>query len=211
VQAACIDGTDIPAWSRRDHHNTRIGLGDPEARVGRGKKGFLLGYQSLCLVDIEGIGLGHVEAPLNLNEKQLVADLLEKVLGEDIELELVAGDSQFDSGEIFRLLESHRVEHVIPWRRLRGREAPFGVLSLKSKIDVEGPEHLRCIYHRLRAPAEGLFGRAKTRLGFSGLTWQGLDNVCIHVSLVFCVFYAICIVAYRIGRPELRQSVAYFA
>jgi hypothetical protein len=38
VQAACVDGTDIPAWSSRDLHDTARGLGDPDARVGRGKK-----------------------------------------------------------------------------------------------------------------------------------------------------------------------------
>ena len=42
---------------------------------GRGKKGFLLGYLSLFLVDIDGFSLGHVEAPLNLKEKQLVEKL----------------------------------------------------------------------------------------------------------------------------------------
>ena len=68
VQAACIDGTDLPAWSSRDPHDTRRGLGDPDARVGRGKKGFSLGYQSLFLVDIEGFPLGHVEASLNVNQ-----------------------------------------------------------------------------------------------------------------------------------------------
>jgi hypothetical protein len=55
-------------------------------RVGRGKKGFLLSYQSLFLVDIEGFPLGHVEAPLNVNEKQLVEPLLDRVLGDSIEL-----------------------------------------------------------------------------------------------------------------------------
>jgi len=54
VQAACVDGTDLPAWSSRS-------LDD--SKRGRGKKGFLLGYQSLFLVDIEGFPLGHVEAP----------------------------------------------------------------------------------------------------------------------------------------------------
>jgi len=63
-----VDGTDLPAWSSRDPHDTRRGLGDPDARVGRGKKGFLLGYQSLFLVDIEGFPLGHVEASLNVNQ-----------------------------------------------------------------------------------------------------------------------------------------------
>ena len=47
VQAACLDGTDLPAWSSRDPHDTDRGLGDPDARVGRGKKGFSLGYLSL--------------------------------------------------------------------------------------------------------------------------------------------------------------------
>jgi len=67
VQAAGIDGTDLLAWSRRAPHDTSRGLGDPEARVGQGKKGFYLGYLSLFLTDIEGFPLGHVEAPMNVN------------------------------------------------------------------------------------------------------------------------------------------------
>ena len=54
-------------------------------------------------------------------------------------------------------------------------------------------------------------GRAKCRLGFQRLTWQGLDNVGIHVGLVLMVAYAVCIAAYGIGRPDLRQSEAFFA
>jgi hypothetical protein len=63
-------------------------------------------------VDIEGFPLGHVEAALNVNEKQLVGSLLDKVLGDSIEVELLAGDSQFESQMIFGLLEYHRVSHV---------------------------------------------------------------------------------------------------
>ena len=43
VQAAYLDGTDLPARSSRGLHDTRKGLGNPEARIGRGKKGFYLG------------------------------------------------------------------------------------------------------------------------------------------------------------------------
>jgi hypothetical protein len=146
-----------------------------------------------------------------VNEKKLVSGLLDKVLGESIEVELVAGDSQFESSEIFSLLESHQMNHVIPWRRLKRRVNPSDVLSVKERIDVEGPEYLRSVYHRLRAPAEGFIGRAKSRLAYQRFTWQGVDNACIHVCIVLCVAYAVCIVAYRLGRPELRQSVAYFA
>ena len=212
IQAACIDGTDIPAWSSRDPHDTKKWRGDPDARVGRTKKGaFDLGYLSLMMADIEGFCLGHVESSLNVNEKKLMEPLLDSVLGDDIEVELLSADSQFESGELFMALESRKLEHVIPWRRLKGRANPPDVLSVKNKIDVEGPEHLRSVYHRLRAPNEGLFGRAKCRLSLSRFTWQGLDNVCIHVCLALFVAYGVCIVAHLIGRPELRQSVAYFA
>ena len=211
IQATCIDGTDLPAWSSRDPHDTGRGLGDPDARVGRGKKGFSLGYLSLFLVDIEGFPLGHVEAPLNVNEKQLVETLLHKVLGECIEVELLAGDSQLESQALFMLIESLKVSHIIAWRRLKGRVNPPDVLSVRDRIDVEGPEWMRAIYKRLRAAAESFNGRAKSRLGYGRLTWQGLENVGIHVGLVLMVAYAVCIAAYGIGRPELRQSVAFFA
>jgi len=211
VQAACIDGTDLPAWSSRDPHDTRRGLGDPDARVGRGKKGFSLGYQSLFLVDIEGFPLGHVEAPLNVNEKQLVETLLHKVLGESMEVELLAGDSQLESEAVFELLESLKVGHVIAWRKMKGRVNPPEVLSVKDRIDVEGPEWMRSIYKRLRAAAESFNGRAKSRLGYQRLTWQGLEDAFIHVGLVLMVAYAVCIAAYGMGRSDLRQSVAFFA
>jgi hypothetical protein len=211
IQATCMDGTDLPTWSSRDPHNTGRGLGDPDARVGRGKKGFSLGYLSLFLVDVEGFPLGHVEAPLNVNEKQLVEALLLKVLGESIEVELLAGDSQLESQAIFDLLGSLRVSHIIAWRRLKGRVNPPDVLSVKDRIDVEGPEWMRTLYKRLRAASESFNGRAKSRLAYKRLTWQGLENVGIHVGLVLMVVYAVCIAAYGIGRPELRQSVAFFA
>ncbi len=179
--------------------------------MGRGKKGFLLGYQSLFLVDIEGFPLGHIEAPLNVNEKQLVEALLTRVRGECIEVELLAADSQFESQGIFELLESLKIGHIIAWRRLKSRENPPDVLTVKDRIDVEGPEWKKRIYKRLRAVVEGFNGRAKSRLAYQRFTWQGLGNASTHVSLVLMVAYAVCIAAYRIGRPELRQSVAVFA
>jgi len=211
VQAAGVDGTDLPAWSSRDPHDTRRGLGDPDARLGRGKKGFLLGYQSLFLVDIESFPLGHVEAPLNVNEKQLVEELLTRVLGESLEVELLAADSQFESQSVFDLLESLKIDSVIAWRRVKGRENPPDVLTVRDRIDVEGPEWKKVIYKRLRAVVEGFNGRAKSRLAYERLTWQGLRNASIYVGLVLMVAYAVCIAAYGIGRPELRQSVAFFA
>jgi hypothetical protein len=211
VQAACVDGTNLQAWSSRDPHDTSRGLGDSDARLGRGKKGFILGYQSLFLVDIEGFPLGHVEASANVNEKKLVKPLLDRLMGEDIEVELIAGDSQFESEQVFEELEANRIGNIIPWRRLKGRENPSDVLSVKDRIDVEGPEHLRVVYKGLRAKSESLNGRVKNRLAYSRLTWQGLWNACIHACLVFYVVYAVVIVAALLGKPELQYSIAYFA
>jgi len=40
VQAACMDGTDLKAWSSRSLDDNKRGRGDPDARLGRGGKGF---------------------------------------------------------------------------------------------------------------------------------------------------------------------------
>jgi hypothetical protein len=206
-----MDGTDLRAWSSRDPHNTKQGLGDPDARLGRGRQGFYLGYRSVFLTDIEGFPLGHLEAPANVNEPLMVEPLLDQVLGEDIEVELLAGDSGFEARRVFEALEDRRIAPLVAWRRLKGRDNPVDVLSVRDRIDVEGPEYKRVIYKRLRALVEGFIGRVKCRLGYGRLTWQGLENASIHVSLVLCVVYAVAIAAFRIGRPELRQSVAFFS
>ena len=211
IQAASLDGTDFPAWSSRDPHDTRKGLGDPEARVGRGKNGFILGYQSLFMVDMEGFPFGHLEASANLNEKELVEPLLDRVLGEDLEVELAVGDSQLESPRVFECLEERKIGHIIVWRRMKGRHNPPDILTVKDRISVEGPEHLRCIYQRLKAMSESLNGRVKARLAYSRFTWQGLSNASIHVSIIFCIVYAAVIAAYRAGRLELRYSIAHFA
>jgi len=211
VQAACLDGTDLPAWSSRDPHDTCRGLGDSEARVGRGPEGFYLGYRSLFLIDMEGFPLGHVEASANRNEKKLVEQLLEDVLGEDFEVELVAGDSQFESENVFSMLEEQKITNLICWRRLQGRVNPADVLTVKDRILVEGPEHKRVVFGRLRARVESFISTLKNHLAYSRFTWKGLENAQIHTSLAFCVVYAVFIAALKLDRPDLTGSIAYFA
>jgi hypothetical protein len=106
---------------RRQH-----GLGDPEARLGRGRKGFYLGYRAVFLTDVEGFPLGHVEAPANVNEPLLVVPLLDRVLGEDLELELLAVDSGFESRRVFEVVEARKVTPLVARRRMRvGRARPM--------------------------------------------------------------------------------------
>jgi hypothetical protein len=128
-----------------------------------------------------------------------------------LEVELGAGDSQFESKHVFDALEARKIGNVIAWRRLKGRKNPSDVLTVKGRINVEGPEHLRVIYKGLRAKAESLNGRVKARLAYSRLTWQSLQNASIHVRPVLSVVHLVAIVASLTGRPELRYSIAYFA
>jgi hypothetical protein len=210
IQAACFDGTDLEAWSCRNPKDNRKGLGDPEARVGRGPEGYYLGYRSLLLIDMEGLPLGHVEAPANVNEKELVEQVLNDALGGDMQVELAAGDSQMESQNVFKTLEENRISHIIPWRKLKGRTNPPDVLTVKDKISVEGPEHLKAVYGRLRATAEGFISTLKTQLGYDNFTWKGLDNAGIHTSLAICVIYAVTIAAFKMGKPEQARSITYF-
>jgi len=46
--------------------------------------------------------------------KNMVKQLLDEALGEDSEVELVAGDSQFESHNLFTVLEQKKIKHLVP-------------------------------------------------------------------------------------------------
>lgn len=73
---------------------------------------------------------------MNVNKKMLIEPLLDKLLGEDIEVELAAADSQFESEVVFSSLSARKISSIIAWRRLGGRVNPPDVLSVKDRIDV---------------------------------------------------------------------------
>jgi hypothetical protein len=94
-------------------------------------------------------------------------------------VELVAGDSQFESGLVFDAIQGRKISSVIAWRRLKSRKNPMDVLSVKDRIDVEVPEHLRVVYKLLRAKSESLNGRVKARLSLWKVHVAGFVE-CLH-------------------------------
>jgi len=124
-----------------------------------------------------------------------VEELLDRLLGECIEVEFAIGDSQLESQNVFDALEARKVDHIIAWRRVKGRENPPDVLTVKDRIDVEGSEWKRVVYKRMRAMSEDLNGRVKKRIAYSQFTWQGLDNTSIHV----------CLIQHRLRRSDSRR------
>ena len=51
-------------------------------------------------------------------------------------------------------------------KRLRGRENPPNVLTVKDRIDVEGPEYKQVVYKPFRAVVEGFIGRVRNCLTY---------------------------------------------
>jgi hypothetical protein len=139
VQAACVDGTGLEAWSSRSLEDSRRGLGDPDARLGRGKNGFYLGYRSLFLTDMEGFPLGHVEAPANENEKKHAPDLLDKTV-EAINgrVRRLVADPQYSSRRFRGKAASCGVEAIIPYPRNQRRGED--VLRVYKRFRAHGPE-----------------------------------------------------------------------
>ncbi|KON29910.1 hypothetical protein AC482_05125 [miscellaneous Crenarchaeota group-15 archaeon DG-45] len=77
---------------------------------------------------------------------------------------------------------------------MKDRVSPADALTVRNRIDVEGPVCKGVFCKRLRAATEGFIGRVRNRLAFGRLIWQG-----IHVSLILSVVHAVAIAAARIG------------
>ena len=67
---------------------------------------------------------------------------MNRVLGEDIEVELLAGDSGFESSRVYEALKARRIAPLIAWRRTTGMDNLADVISERDRID-EGTAHQR--------------------------------------------------------------------
>ena len=57
----------------------------------------------------------HVEAHININEKKRVEWLLDRVLGDGLEVELLVRDSRIESSHVFETLEASKKGLYIAW------------------------------------------------------------------------------------------------
>jgi len=64
--------------------------------------------------------------------------------------------------------------------------------------------------YRLRMALERNFKAGKLELMMENLRWRGVAKVWMHAVLCFACIYAVAITAYKIGRPELANSIATF-
>jgi hypothetical protein len=201
-----VDSTHIEAYSGRAM-DKRTGRSDPDARVGRGRRGFILGYRvhTACCADSE-LPLAFTVAPCNENDKLHFEPLLEKVHRLGVRFTSVLADAQYNSENVRNAAEWLGAEPVIPVRRdSRVKDA----LRVGHDFVARGVKRLARLF-RKRWSIERLFGRAKEWLLLDGLRVRGLAQVSIHVSLSLISMLAVALSAVRLGTPGLVRCIKGF-
>ena len=112
-----VDSTAVKAYSQRDLENKR-GKSDREARVGRGRRGFILGYKvHVACSALSELPLAFKVEPCNRNDKCFIKPLLEKLKSQGIRSKTVVADAQYDSARVRKTVEEYGGEPIIPHRR----------------------------------------------------------------------------------------------
>jgi transposase len=205
-KVVAVDSTHIKAYSGRAMDN-RTGRSDTDARVGRGRRGFILGYRvhTACCADSE-LPLAFTVAPCNENDKLHFEPLLERVHRLGVRFKSVLADSQYGSQNARDAAEWLGAEPVIPVRRNSRLRDAFRV---GRDFVAKGAKRIVKLF-RKRWSIERLFGRAKEWLMLDGLRVRGLAQVSIHVALSLISMLAVALSAVRLGRPGLVRCIKGF-
>ena len=204
-----LDSTFMKAYSRRGR---RGGLSDRGARVGKtDRRNYELGWRAHTATTMSALPLTYVVRAANVNDKQVVKPLLKQAprlltrCGKHISH--VIADRQYYSAEVFAAVKKLEAEPVIPYPN--SVKDPLIDLWLTKHFKVKGDPRLVSLY-RLRMAVERSFKAGKLELTMENLRWRGVAKVRMHVAICFACIYAVAIVAHKIGRPELANSIAAF-
>jgi hypothetical protein len=77
------------------------------------------------------------------------------------------------------------------------------------RFRVRGDPRLVDLY-KLKMTVERGFKAGKLELMMEKPCWRGIAKVRMHVALCFTCMYAVAIIAHKMGRPELTNSIASF-
>jgi transposase len=205
-RVVAVDSTHLEAYSQRSRDN-RTGRSDPDARVGRGKRGFILGYRvhTACCADSE-MPLAFQVAPCNENDKTFFKPLLEQVHALGVGFNAVLADAQYSSRKAREAAEAFGAEPVIPVRRdSRLKDA----LRVGRDFVVRGTRRLVELFKK-RWSIERLFSRAKEWLLLGSLKVRGLKQVSIHTCLSFTTMLVVALTAVKHRQPRLMRSIKHF-
>jgi transposase len=204
-----LDSTFVKAYSRRGRKG---GIGDRGARVGKtDRRNYEIGWRAHMVASMSALPLTYVVRSANVNDKDVVDPLLKqapnvlKRFGKRISH--VIADRQYYSVDVFAAVRKLGAEPIIPFPS--NVKDPMIDLWLTKRFKVRGDPRLVGLY-RLRMSVERSFRAGKLELMMANLRWRGVAKVRMHVAICFACMYAVAIVAHKIGRPELANSVAAF-
>jgi transposase len=204
-----LDSTFMKAYSRRGRKG---GLSDRGARVGKtDRKNYALGWRAHTVTSMSALPLTYVVRAANVNDKDVAKPLLKqaprllKCYGKRISH--VIADRQYYSADIFAAIRELGAEAIIPYPS--NVKDPLIDLWLTKRFKVRGDPRLVKLY-KLRMTVERNFKAGKLELMMENLRWRGVAKVRMHVAICFACIYAVAITAYKIGRPELANSIAAF-
>jgi transposase len=205
-EIVALDSTAIKAYSQRSLDN-KSGKSDREARVGRGRRGFLLGYKvhTACCTSSE-LPLAFMVEPCNMNEKCFIKLLLEKLKRRGVGFKAVVADAQYDSAKVRETVKEYGAETVIPYRKSsRVKRA----LKVGRDFVVRGVKRLVNLF-RKRVSIERVFSRAKEWLLLDHLRVKGLEQAFIHACLSFSAMLVVALTAVRQHKPRLIRSIKHY-
>jgi len=205
-EVVAVDGSAVKAYSQRSLDN-KTGKSDNEARVGRARRGFILGYKvhAACCTESE-LPLAFTVAPSNMNEKLFAKPLLEKLKKYGVKFKNVLADAQYDSSKVREEVKRFGAEPVIPYRRTSKLK---NGLKVGKDFVVRGVRRLVKLF-RKRVSVERMFGRAKEWLLLDHLRVRGLEQVFIHVCLSFCAMLTVALTAIRQHKPNLIRCIKHY-
>jgi len=203
---AVLDACFVKAWSIRDPESNKVGLSDPDARVGRNGRGYDLGYKLHSSVEPRRIlPLASVLAPANENEKrhapslvEATKDVLRRV---DARLRCLIADSQYSSSRVRSLVDFSAIPYTSGQRG--------DGLRVDRLFRAHGPEELVAEY-RKRPAVEAFFAYLKNQYGLTVNRVRGLAGVSVYALLS-----ELCVVLNReaaenMGRPDKALSPTFF-
>jgi len=205
-EVVAVDGTAVKAYSQRNLDN-KTGKSDPEARVGRARRGFVLGYKvhMVCCTGSE-LPLAFTVAPCNMNEKRFITPLLEKLMEQNICFETVLADAQYDSSNVREAVRMLGAEPVIPYRRSSKIKH---ALKVGRDFVVHGAKRLVNLF-RKRVSIERMFGRAKEWLLLDHLRVRGVEQAFIHACLSFSAMLVVALSAVRQNKPNQIRCIKHY-
>jgi transposase len=205
-EVIALDGTAVKAYSQRSLDN-KTGKSDLEARVGRGRRGFILGYKvhAACCTGSE-LPLAFTIAPCNMNEKSFTKPLLEKLKGLGVKFKAILADAQYDSSRVRETVRLFGAETVIPYRR--SSKVKNGLKVGKDFI-IWGVKRLVKLFKK-RVSVERMFGRAKEWLLLDHLRVRGVEQVFIHACLSFFAMLIVALTAVSQHKPNLIRSIKHY-